>query len=304
MTLTPRFPRRSVNARKARLTFRAKKAGLSPHLFLREIYMGSMCREKPSFLFFLPPPFFPFPRFSRLTRTWRGCWEVSPRVLWCVLSAWVSLGDPTFSASGHPTHSLGLPIESQTLTLTLWATQWVSRGSLGSPQWAFNPNPNPRKPSETLGTSRTHTASFHPWETSPLISPHVQGYLTLVRKIPRILELPALPPGWKRLEVIHSSIQVLIESFWSPWKLSIEWLLTSYHAPLNQHFFIGFGFRSSKKDPLVSWMANFASLPFPFLHSTSPIYYWTASHPNLHGFQFNSLDYQINPFYYLSGFFI
>lgn len=175
-------------------------------------------------------------------------------------------------------------------------------GSLGSPQWAFNPNP--RKPSETLGTSRTHTASFHPWETSPLISPHVQGYLTLVRKIPRILELPALPPGWKRLEVIHSSIQVLIESFWSPWKLSIEWLLTSYHAPLNQHFFIGFGFRSSKKDPLVSWMANFASLPFPFLHSTSPIYYWTASHPNLHGFQFNSLDYQINPFYYLSGFFI
>ena len=74
---------------------------------------------------------------------------------------------------------------------------------------------NPRKPL-TLGTSRTHTASFHPWETSPLISPHVQGYLTLVRKIPRILELPALPPGWKRLEVIHSSIQVLIESFWSP----------------------------------------------------------------------------------------
>lgn len=159
MTLTPRFPRRSVNARKARLTFRAKKAGLSPHLFLREIYMGSMCREKPSFLFFLPPPFFPFPRFSRLTRTWRGCWEVSPRVLWCVLSAWVSLGDPTFSASGHPTHSLGLPIESQTLTLTLWATQWVSRGFLGSPQWAFNPNPNPRKPSEH--PAHTPLASTH-----------------------------------------------------------------------------------------------------------------------------------------------
>lgn len=176
-------------------------------------------------------------------------------------------------------------------------------GSLGVSPRVFWTLGNPRKPL-TLGTSRTHTASFHPWETSPLISPHVQGYLTLVRKIPRILELPALPPGWKRLEVIHSSIQVLIESFWSPWKLSIEWLLTSYHAPLNQHFFIGFGFRSSKKDPLVSWMANFASLPFPFLHSTSPIYYWTASHPNLHGFQFNSLDYQINPFYYLSGFFI
>lgn len=193
--------------------------------------------------------------------------------------------------------SMGYPVG-------FWGFLGVVLASLGSPQWAFNPNPNPRKPSETLGTSRTHTASFHPWETSPLISPHVQGYLTLVRKIPRILELPALPPGWKRLEVIHSSIQVLIESFWSPWKLSIEWLLTSYHAPLNQHFFIGFGFRSSKKDPLVSWMANFASLPFPFLHSTSPIYYWTASHPNLHGFQFNSLDYQINPFYYLSGFFI
>ena len=176
-------------------------------------------------------------------------------------------------------------------------------GFLGVSPRVFWTLGNPRKPL-TLGTSRTHTASFHPWETSPLISPHVQGYLTLVRKIPRILELPALPPGWKRLEVIHSSIQVLIESFWSPWKLSIEWLLTSYHAPLNQHFFIGFGFRSSKKDPLVSWMANFASLPFPFLHSTSPIYYWTASHPNLHGFQFNSLDYQINPFYYLSGFFI
>ena len=174
---------------------------------------------------------------------------------------------------------------------------------LGFP-WGIPPFPHRDIPPITLGTSRTHTASFHPWETSPLISPHVQGYLTLVRKIPRILELPALPPGWKRLEVIHSSIQVLIESFWSPWKLSIEWLLTSYHAPLNQHFFIGFGFRSSKKDPLVSWMANFASLPFPFLHSTSPIYYWTASHPNLHGFQFNSLDYQINPFYYLSGFFI
>lgn len=159
MTLTPRFPRRSVNARKARLTFRTKKAGLSPHLFLREIYMGSIYREKPSFLFFLPPPFFPFPRFYRLTRTWRGCWEVSPRVLWCVLSAWVSLGDPTFSASGHPTHSLGLPIESQTLTLTLWATQWVSRGSLGSPQWAFNPNPNPRKPSEH--PAHTPLASTH-----------------------------------------------------------------------------------------------------------------------------------------------
>lgn len=166
MTLTPRFPRRSVNARKARLTFRAKKAGLSPHLFLREIYMGSMCREKLSFLFFLPPPFFPFPRFYRLTRTWRGCWEVSPRVLWCVLSGWVSLGDPTFSASGHPTHSLGLPIESQTLTLTRWATQWVSGGfqrvalaSLGSPQWAFNPNPNPRKPSEH--PAHTPLASTH-----------------------------------------------------------------------------------------------------------------------------------------------
>ena len=159
MTLTPRFPRRSVNARKARLTFRAKKAGLSPHLFLREIYMGSIYREKPSFLFFLPPPFFPFPRFYRLTRTWRGWWEVSPRVLWCVLSGWVSLGDPTFSASGHPTHSLGLPIESQTLTLTRLATQWVSRGSLGSPQWAFNPNPNPRKPSEH--PAHTPLASTH-----------------------------------------------------------------------------------------------------------------------------------------------
>ena len=161
MTLTPRFPRRSVNARKARLTFRAKKAGLSPHLFLREIYMGSIYREKPSFLFFLPPPFFPFPRFCRLTRTWRGCWEVSPRVLWCVLCAWVSLGDPTFSASGHPTHSLGLPIESQTLTLTLWATQWVSGGFWGS-LGSFEPSGtlgNPRKPSEH--PAHTPLASTH-----------------------------------------------------------------------------------------------------------------------------------------------
>lgn len=139
MTLTPRFPRRSVNARKARLTFRTKKAGLSPHLFFAKSTWEASNGE--AFLPLFPSSaIFPFSPFYRLTRTWRGCWEVSPRVLWCVLCGWVSLGDPTFSASGHPTHSLGLPIESQTLTLTLWATQWVS-GGLGSPQWAFNPNP-------------------------------------------------------------------------------------------------------------------------------------------------------------------
>ena len=118
MALTPRFPRRSANARKARLTFRTKKAGLSPHLFLREIYMGSIIGLQLSFLFpssaiFSFSPFLP-PHSDRT----RMLGSLSYRVYY-VVCAWVSLGDPTFSASGHPTHSLGLPIESQTLTLTL-----------------------------------------------------------------------------------------------------------------------------------------------------------------------------------------
>ena len=137
--------------------FARKRRGYRPTFFFAKSTWEACVGRSLSFLFFLPPPFFPFPRFYRLTRTWRGCWEVSPRVLWGVLCAWVSLGDPTFSAPGHPTHSLGLPIESQTLTLTLWATQWVSRGSLGSPQWAFNPNP--RKPSEH--PAHTPLASTH-----------------------------------------------------------------------------------------------------------------------------------------------
>lgn len=44
-------PSAQCQKRKARLTFRTKKAGLSPHLFLREMGVGSMCR----FPFLLSP---------------------------------------------------------------------------------------------------------------------------------------------------------------------------------------------------------------------------------------------------------
>lgn len=52
-------PSAQCQKRKARLTFRTKKAGLSPHLFLREMRVGSMCRFR-----FLLSPFSSLRHFS------------------------------------------------------------------------------------------------------------------------------------------------------------------------------------------------------------------------------------------------
>lgn len=112
-------PSAQCQKRKARLTFRTKKAGLSPHLFLREIGVGSMCRFKFPLSPFSPSAIFPFSPFlsppSDRTRS-------LPSLPWRCVCVAGPLGDPTFFDPGHPTHSLGSPTQSRSLVLTLWGT--------------------------------------------------------------------------------------------------------------------------------------------------------------------------------------
>ena len=137
--------------------FARKTRGYRPTFFFaKSTWEACVGRSFPSSFSFLRH-FFLFPVFlaslgrdEDAGKSLQGCCGV--------VCGWVSLGDPTFSASGHPTHSLGLPIESQTLTLTLWATQWVSGGCLGFSRvfWTLG---NPRKPSEH--PAHTPLASTH-----------------------------------------------------------------------------------------------------------------------------------------------
>lgn len=168
MTLTPRFPRRSVNARKARLTFRAKKAGLSPHLFLREIYMGSIYREKPFLPLFPSSAIFSFsPFFPPHSDVTRMLGSLSKGAVVCAECLGFPGGSHLFRiGTSHPflgiAHRVSNPNpDSMGYPVGFWGFLGVVLASLGSPQWAFNPNPNPnpRKPSEH--PAHTPLASTH-----------------------------------------------------------------------------------------------------------------------------------------------
>ena len=159
MTLTPRFPRRSVNARKARLTFRAKKAGLSPHLFLREIYMGSMCREKPFLPLFPSSAIFSFsPFLSPHSDVTRMLGSLSKGAVVCAVWLGFPGGSHLFRiGTSHPflgiAHRVSNPNpDSMGYPVGFW-------GFLGVSPRVFWTLGNPRKPSEH--PAHTPLASTH-----------------------------------------------------------------------------------------------------------------------------------------------